>query len=149
MKLLVVLAACSHPARTSIANHAPNDYVGSYRCGIDDGGELAACSIARAGERLELAKTSGPQRFSGTLTAEPGGFAFAGMFSCSHLVDCKVPVTGHLRAIDAGGLAGELAASQPYATADCVEQCGTRDRTPVSMHPGVPEAGQSYGGVMP
>lgn len=117
--------------------------------GEDEAGSAdAACVIRRIGDRLELAKESGPQRFTGTIVLESNGFHFAGHFECGPLVDCRGPATGVFKQTEHGELLGVLALSSDAMSTRCREICGSRTGMTVRLVPGRAFGGDTYGGAL-
>jgi hypothetical protein len=81
---------------------------GSYACAIEDAGYRYPpfhCVIKRTGERLDLVKLDGSQRFEGEVREGADGLQFVGRFYCP-FGDCTQELHGVFAPSGAGGWKG-------------------------------------------
>jgi hypothetical protein len=111
---LVALAACGGRggAQTTgpLENHGgiARSVAGAYVCSIEDSGYRYPpfhCVIKRTGDRLDLVKLDGSQRFEGEVREGPDGLKFAGRFYCP-FGDCTQELHGVFAPSGAGGWKG-------------------------------------------
>ena len=110
------MTAISMGAMTSASAAAPTaarqNLVGDYTCELRAGTigyPPYRCVISRHADGLWLEKTGGSQRFRGTITPTPTGFAFAGTFYCP-IGDCTKEVAGDFVRGDDRAYSGALIA---------------------------------------
>jgi hypothetical protein len=142
---LVALAACGGrggaQATGPLENHGgtARGVTGAYACSIEDSGYRYPpfrCVIRQQGERLELVKLDGSQRFEGEVREGRGGLVFSGRFYCP-FGDCTQDLHGVFASDGAGGWKGTF--SDAKFVVWMAPAAGT--------YGGATYGGQGYGGV--
>lgn len=111
--LLCAVAACGGAkSNGSIANRsaASQDLSANYSCFIESDGykyPRFPCAIRSVGDKYELAKLGGSQRFRGEVRAVGDGLRFDGEFFCP-FGDCTSPMHGDFVRRPDGTLVGQF-----------------------------------------
>jgi len=141
---LVALAACGGrgaQATGPLENHGgtARGVTGAYACSIEDSGyryKPFRCVIRQKGERLELVKLDGSQRFEGEVRDGRGGLVFSGRFYCP-FGDCTQELHGVFAPDGGGGWKGTFSDAKFVVW-----------MAPASgAYGGATYGGQGYGGV--
>lgn len=111
--LLCAVVACGGAkANSSIGNRSSSshDLTASYFCSIESDGykyPRFPCAIRSVGNKFELAKLAGSQRFRGEVRVVGDGFSFDGEFFCP-FGDCTSPMHGEFVRTPSGTLVGKF-----------------------------------------
>ena len=124
-----------------LSNHGGSSQkvAGPYACSIEDSGYRYPpfhCVIKQTGERLDLVKLDGSQRFEGEVRQGRDGLSFAGRFYCP-FGDCTQELHGVFAPDGAGGWKGTFSDAKFVVWMSPAK----------GAYGGATYGGQGYGGV--